>query len=239
MSDLSPILQEWPWRPGRLDVRRVTAADGRLLLQVRVELGVLQMEADGRPDGRGFHGAASVLEHFLAVEAALDPDAVTALAAEVGQRRQRALACATLEDWARVRRDALDNLRSLDLLARRAREHADRVRFDAWRPHEFAMRARAEAAAALAAGRRDLAQTALEAGLQAVRDTWQALGAGDRADASPEATLLRALLDALTRKLPASQRSEIERRLQQAVLAENYELAAILRDELRQMGGGA
>jgi protein-arginine kinase activator protein McsA len=49
--------------------------------------------------------------------------------------------------------------------------------------------------------------------------------------------LLRALLDALTLKLPTSQRHELERRLQQALAAENYELAAILRDELRQMGG--
>ncbi|MFM7809967.1 MAG: hypothetical protein ACKPEA_18870, partial [Planctomycetota bacterium] len=82
MTDLSPILQEWPWRPGRLDVRRVTGADGRALLQVRVELGVLQMHADGRPDGVAFLGAASVLEHFLSSDAALDADAVAALAAE-------------------------------------------------------------------------------------------------------------------------------------------------------------
>lgn len=239
MTDLSPLLEEWPWRPGRLDVRRLSAADGRTVMQVRIELGVLQLEIDGRPDGLGYLGAASVLEHFLGNDAALDADAVAALAAEIGQRRQRALAFAAVEDWARARRDALDNLRALDLLSRRASAHADRVRFDAWRPHEFAMRARAEAAAALTTGRRDLAQAALEAGLRAVCDTLQAIGAGDRADASPEAALLRTLLDALTLRLPASQRSELERRLQQAVLAENYELAAILRDELRQMGGAA
>jgi protein-arginine kinase activator protein McsA len=37
-------------------------------------------------------------------------------------------------------------------------------------------------------------------------------------------------------KLPASQRLEIERRLLAAIRGENFELAAILRDELRQMG---
>jgi protein-arginine kinase activator protein McsA len=47
------------------------------------------------------------------------------------------------------------------------------------------------------------------------------------------------LLDALALKLPASQRLEIERRLREAVMSENYELAAILRNELRMMEGGA
>ena len=41
--------------------------------------------------------------------------------------------------------------------------------------------------------------------------------------------------DLLTPKLPASQRIELEDRLHAALAAENYELAAILRDELRQV----
>jgi protein-arginine kinase activator protein McsA len=56
---------------------------------------------------------------------------------------------------------------------------------------------------------------------------------------APEVGLLRTLLDALALKLPASQRLEIERRLREAVMSENYELAAILRNELRMMEGGA
>ena len=237
MTDLSEILQEWPWRPGRLDVRRLQGGDGRALLQVRVELGVLQMEADDRPDGRRFRGAASALDHFRGGSARLNPEDVAEVATEVGQRRQRALACAMLEDWVRVRRDALDNLEALDLLAAQAAQHADRARFEPWRPHELSMRARAEASIALGAGRRDLAQAALDSGLRAVQECCTRLGMRDRAETGPEVTLLRALVDALTLKLPASQRAELERRLQQALLAENYELAAILRDELRQMGG--
>jgi protein-arginine kinase activator protein McsA len=41
--------------------------------------------------------------------------------------------------------------------------------------------------------------------------------------------------EALVPKLPASQRVELQQRLQAALDAENYELAAILRDELRMM----
>ncbi len=39
--------------------------------------------------------------------------------------------------------------------------------------------------------------------------------------------------DALVPKLPVSQRMELKERLQAALDAENYELAAVLRDELR------
>jgi hypothetical protein len=138
-----------------------------------------------------------------------------------------------------VRRDARDNLRALDLLAARAVEPLDRARFEPWRPHELAMRARAEAAVGLAAGRRDLAIAALEAGLRSVQESLQRQGRGDRVDVAPEVGLLRTLLDALALKLPASQRLEIERRLREAVMSENYELAAILRNELRMMEGGA
>jgi hypothetical protein len=101
------------------------------------------------------------------------------------------------------------------------------------------MRARAEAAIAVASARRDLAQAALDAGLHAVREAWVRVRRPDLAENGPEVALLRALLDALTLKLPTSQRHELERRLQEALALENYELAAILRDELRQMGGRA
>jgi len=47
--------------------------------------------------------------------------------------------------------------------------------------------------------------------------------------------LLHGLRDALVPKLPSSQRMELEERLSAAISAENYELAAILRDELRML----
>ena len=50
-----------------------------------------------------------------------------------------------------------------------------------------------------------------------------------------EVQLLRGMRDALVPKLPMSQRAELEERMQAALDAENYELAAILRDELRLM----
>lgn len=236
MTDLTPWLREWPWRPGSLDVRAVVAADGRPLLQIRLEMGILQLEADGRPDGLGYRDAPSALAWWIdRPDARLDAEGVGDLESEMAQRRQRAMACAAMQDWRRVHRDSGENLQALDLIAARAASMEDRRRLEAWRVHEVATRSRAEASIAVAMGRRDLARQALESGLAAVRDACGGAASGGEA----QVAMLMGLLDALTLKLPSSERAELEGRLLAAVRSENFELAAILRDELRLLGGHA
>ena len=50
--DLNTILKDWPYESGTVKVRKITGLDGREKLQLRVDLGLLQMEITGRPDGR-------------------------------------------------------------------------------------------------------------------------------------------------------------------------------------------
>ena len=86
-SDLTPILKDWQWQSGVFGVRTLSGHDGRLLLQVRLELGIIQMEADGRPDGNasgGFDLASGAGAHALRSAA-----------------RAEALACATKAPFAR------------------------------------------------------------------------------------------------------------------------------------------
>jgi len=60
-------------------------------------------------------------------------------------------------------------------------------------------------------------------------------GPADGFEKSNEATLLSGMRAVLVPRLPTSQRAELEERLRRAVAAENFELAAILRDELRTL----
>ena len=46
--DLNTILKDWPYESGTIKVRKITGLDGREKLQLRVDLGVLQMEITGR-----------------------------------------------------------------------------------------------------------------------------------------------------------------------------------------------
>src|SRR5438270_2736241 len=61
--DLNTVLKDWPHEPGMIKVRKVTGLDGRDKLQLRIDLGVLQMEMTGRPDGLRPNGCDSLLTY--------------------------------------------------------------------------------------------------------------------------------------------------------------------------------
>jgi hypothetical protein len=49
--DISTILRDWDFDPEGVTVRTIQGDDGREKVQLRLDLGVMQMEMDGRPDG--------------------------------------------------------------------------------------------------------------------------------------------------------------------------------------------
>ena len=63
-NDLSKVLGEWQFRPDEVLVRIVPGDDGRGKVQLRVDLGILQMEMDGRPDGHRPEGFESWLDYY-------------------------------------------------------------------------------------------------------------------------------------------------------------------------------
>ena len=62
--DLQSALQGWPYEPEKISVRKILGADGSVRIQMRVELGILQMEAEGRPDGSRPYGCESLLAYY-------------------------------------------------------------------------------------------------------------------------------------------------------------------------------
>jgi len=248
--DIGELLREWPHERGRIAARIIEGADGTPKLQVRLDLGLLQMELDGRPDGHRPHGAPSLLDHLRrriedaeaagdGAGATLDPETCRSLREEAVQVYHRYVALFSLGDWERVVRDTTRNLEVIELCRRHAEREEDRLLLEQFRPAVVAMRARAEAEAAVARRAPRDAVAALDAGLDELRSFFEAHAAPEEAEpafeASGEVQLLRGMRDALVPKLPASQRAELEERLRAALDAENYELAAILRDELRMM----
>jgi hypothetical protein len=244
-ADLSRFLAAWPHEPGRINARRVNGEDGREKIQVRLDLGVIQMEIDGRPDGRPVESAESLLDHHrqrrdhyveaVGTEAGfvLSEDECRALREEAVQYYHRYVALFALGDFARVVRDTQRNLDLIDLCRDHAATEADRTVMEQFRPHLIMMRARAEAELALAAQDTKRALVAINRGLGEIESHFAELGHPEAYEHSNEVQLLRGMRDALVPRLPASQRVELEERLRAAIDAENYELAAILRDELR------
>src|SRR5262245_14480450 len=60
------LLREWEFTPGRPLVRRVAGSDGRDVLQMRVDMGLLQLETKGRPDGERPEGFATYYDYLVA-----------------------------------------------------------------------------------------------------------------------------------------------------------------------------
>ena len=134
-------------------------------------------------------------------------------------------------------RDTSRNLRVFDLLGEHAQTEEDRRSMEQNRPYVMMMRARALASMALRDDEPKAAVHAIEESIEALRQYYIDNDAADSFEQSGEVAMLREMRDALVPKLPLSQRAELRQRLEAAIAAENYELAAILRDELRLLGG--
>src|SRR5690606_4336837 len=63
-NDIDPVLREWAYEPGEISARIVKATDGRQVVQMRIEMGLLQMELEGRPDGERPEGFPSLLDYL-------------------------------------------------------------------------------------------------------------------------------------------------------------------------------
>jgi hypothetical protein len=244
-EDVTEVLRKWPYESGRVNARRVTGSDGRPKLQIRVDLGILQMEIEGRPDGDRPHGFESLLayqqdryDRYSAESGqpegfVLSPQECRALREEAVQYYHRYVGLMAINDFDGVVRDTARNLDLFDLCRAHAAKESDRTLMEQFRPYVIMMRARGEAEQALAEGGTNAALAAIDNGLSEIRVALEAAGRDTTYDEANEVQLLRGMREALVPKLPASQRIELQERLQAAIDAENYELAAVLRDELR------
>lgn len=101
--DLAGITIDWKAGAGGICTRVITDAEGHEQIQLQVEMGVLQMEAQGRPDGQRFRGhvfACEFIEHELAMENDVTEDDWESLERELQQLNYRRLSYAALVDEA-------------------------------------------------------------------------------------------------------------------------------------------
>lgn len=246
-ADITPILNQWPYEPGKINVRLIDGDDGEPRIQLRLDLGVLQMRTSGRPDGQRPHGFESLLEYHesrldehtdekgSASGFALSEEDCRELREEAVQYYHRYVCLMVLEDYDGVVRDTTRNLRLLDFCSRHAANEGDRHILEQFRPYITMMRARALASQALSDNEPKAAIHAIDEGLAALHQYFQEQGEAETFEQAAEVQILKGMRDALTPKLPVSQQAELRQRLESALKQENYELAAILRDELKAL----
>jgi len=109
-----------------------------------------------------------------------------------------------------------------------AKESQDKEALEQFRAPVIALRARSAAEWAIGVENTIEAMAAIDQGLNELRNVL-----GSDCDGSNEVQLLRGMKEALVPRLPTSERVDLQERLAAAIENENYELAAILRDEIR------
>jgi hypothetical protein len=243
-QDIKRLLDEWEFEPGQLQVRLITGDDGREKIQMRVELGVIQMELSGRPDATRPHGYESLLEFHEAQAAAareggtkvaLDSEACALLLREGQQYYRRYRSAFQLQRYDIVERDTARNLRLFAFVRRHAAAERDKIAFDRYRPYVQMMFTRARAALHLDAGNHAAALETIDAGIKAIRRFLREYNQEEREHQCDELRFLLGWRREVARDQPAGALEKLKRRLQRSVVAEDYAEAARLRDLIRQL----
>ena len=246
--DISNLLEQWEYQPGQVVVRRFKGKDGQEKIQLRVDLGLLQMNAEGRPDGKRPFGYTSLFEHFQARlykhvaghEGSDEGFKLTAedcakLQLEALQYHHRYICLLQLEDYAGVIRDAERNLAVFDFVQKHAEAEELAWALRQFQPQLIMILTRARGAQAMQAEDYTLALRLVAEGLEQIRAFYREAAGPEAAEQSPEVASLEEWVEEIRAKRPLSRRERLEQALEEAVKKEDYERAAKVRDELKHL----
>ena len=240
--DLNTLLKDWPHESGAIKVRKILGLDGREKLQLRIDLGLLQMEMTGRPDGHRPHNCESLLQYHQRRAARaeargdsyeLSPDQCSELQQEGIQYYHRYLSLFQINEFHAVIRDTQRNLDLFEFVS----EHTDRDEvvwsFQQFRPYVLMMNTRAKASLLLGEGKFGEAMSEIERGRDTIQDFFQQSNFPELAQKSSEIAFLEEWLEEVSSKRPLSKLEIMQREMEVAIAGELYERAAELRDAIK------
>jgi hypothetical protein len=245
-QDIGPILAGWDYSPDELQVRLITGDDGAEKIQIRIDLGLLQVELSGRPDGQRPHGCESLLEHYEATqeraeatsaEFSLDHAACVLLMQEGLQYYRRYLSAFQLQRYDLVARDTERNLRLFRFVVRHAARQRDKLEFDQYRPYVTMMRTRALALAAIEQSDYPTALAEIDRGIEQIREFLRDYEQADKEADCSELRFLQRWRRDVEQERPSGPVERLEQQLGLAVALEDYEEAARIRDQINQLRG--
>jgi hypothetical protein len=235
--DIDSILRSWEFQPGEVTARLLKARDGRQVLQMRVDMGVLQMETELRPDGQRPHGAETYYDYLVGEvireggEFRLSKEQCAEADREFVQFYHRRLCWLSLREYHRAARDADHSLAFMDFVREHSADDEWTLSHEQYRPFVLFHRVQAASLAALQDEGPESAIGELNRGLDRFRELFARYDAAEQFD---QDELVKRLLEM---RESVRQRYEIGRtldeQLAEAIRVEDYELAAQIRDKLR------
>jgi hypothetical protein len=246
--DISHLLEKWDYQPGQVVVRKFKGKDGQQKIQLRVDLGLLQMNAEGRPDGKQPFGQPSLFDFYQTKlykhlsshdgsdeEFKLKSEDCSRLQLEALQYHHRYICLLQLADYAGVIRDAERNLAVFNFVGKHADSEELAWSLKQFQPQLLMILTRARAMQSLESNDYGVAIEQVEQGLEDIRNFYREHSRSELIEQSGEVQSLESWLAEIRANKPLSAREKLERALSEAVKREDYEKAARVRDALRDL----
>ncbi|MEM1304633.1 MAG: UvrB/UvrC motif-containing protein [Planctomycetota bacterium] len=239
---LDDLLNDWPYEFGEVAARHATGGDGRELLQLRIDMGVLQMEVEHRPDGNRPGGFDTFYDQLISLafdegEAfELDEERCMEVDREFVQFYHRRIGWLALRDFSRAVRDADHTLRLMDFTSAHAPNEEWADLHEQYRAFVLFHRTQADALAKLDEQKPEAAVQAIDAGIAKVREVFEL---HDMLEDFEEDDLVKKLVEmkeALSELYEL--RPSLAEQLAEAIADEQYERAAEIRDRMARRPGG-
>jgi hypothetical protein len=236
-QDIDDILSQWPFDPMSVNVRMLETSQ-REILQMRIDMGILQLEIEDRPDGVRPHGARTYFE-FLQKKSQtesdfkLDEDGCLEVDREFVQFYHRRVCWLQLKEFDRAVRDADHTLQLMDFCKKHSPDEQWTISHEQYRPFVLYHRTQAAALALIESDDEDGAELAIEevnTGLEGLHKLFIEYDAEEQYDEDELVQRLKDFREGLREKYDVGQ--TLNERLENAVENEDYEMAASLRDQL-------
>lgn len=223
-------------------MRKILGSDGREKLQLRIDLGLIQMEMHGRPDGLEPHDCESLLDYHMrrAQRAAkketpyeLSAEEVNELQQEGIQYYHRYISLFQLNDYPAVVRDTERNLEMFEFVGKHAPNDDLAWGVRQFTPYVVMMHTRAVASMALEEGDFGEAVSLIEKGMDRIRAFYEETENPELAQQSAELSFLSEWLEEVRAKQPLTKLEKMQMEMDRAIAQEAYERAAELRDQIK------
>jgi hypothetical protein len=240
--DLNDLLRDWPHEPGQIKVRRILGSDGKEKIQLRIDLGVIQMETMGRPDGVRPHGTESLLTYHSGLagekearneQYVLSPEEVGELQQEGIQYYHRYISLFQLNDFPGVIRDTQRNIELFNFVSAHVGSEDYAASMEQFRPYVLMMNTRARASIELERGDFAAAIRQIERGRDKIASLMTEVEGEEPGEKSPEIAFLDEWMDEIRARQPLTKLERMQREMEKAIANEAYERAAELRDAIR------
>jgi hypothetical protein len=234
--DIDFILRQWSFKAGVIAARLVRATDGREVIQMRMDMGLLQMETTGRPDGEHPGGVDSCLEWLSELARgqgelfALSEAQCLEIDREFVQYYQRRVCCLALRQYGWALADADYTLQLMDFAAAHSPNPEWAVSHEQYRPFVLFHRIQAASMLAIEQSGAEAAIETINRGLDEMREVFVKFGAEEQFEQDELVRHLEMMKESLRQEYKVGK--TLAEQLADAVAGEEYERAARLRDEI-------